>query len=539
MGYTPSFTPQYENGWEDLPSETSPITAEALNAYDEAIENIEEYLASDESQANLADAYDETATYEAGDYIIYGGDLYKCLEDIDTPEEWDSTHWTPVNVTDEMGHGGGGSNVTITPTLSTGTKIADFEIDGQTGELYAPTGGGGNANIWTGTQAELEEVFDELEEGTQINITDDEQEVVEGGTIYSEEEQVIGLWTDNRPLYQRTYVYENTTTLTSNTNMFALDDAVEVKYIEGYIKSPERVYPLPYANGSKSTDVITMPTNGVNYLTLVIVGDSWSSSYSPIVTTIKYTKTIDAPLDAVVGKSTMYIASSDCYSTVEKEVGCWTDGKPLYQRSFYVSALPSSAGSMQVATGLTGIEMCKITGGWSNGFGELNIVRCESTNAVTYGVGCRVSVSSGVPTINIEVGRDRHTIDAWVTIQYTKTTDTAGSGQYTPASGKAIHYSTDEQVIGTWIDGKPIYRRTLTGLSVALNGTNWVNYNPSIPIDKIVDLHAYYVTTSDTLLSCAIAEYQYTPTTGIQLTAVQSYNRTVNILTIEYTKTTD
>ena len=70
MGYTPSFTPQYENGWEDLPSETSPITAEALNAYDDAIENVEEYLASDESQANLADAYDETATYEAGDYVF-------------------------------------------------------------------------------------------------------------------------------------------------------------------------------------------------------------------------------------------------------------------------------------------------------------------------------------------------------------------------------------------------------------------------------------------------------------------------------------
>ena len=38
--------------------------------------------------------------------------------------------------------GGGGSTVVITPTLSTGIKIADFEIDGNTGELYAPSGGG-------------------------------------------------------------------------------------------------------------------------------------------------------------------------------------------------------------------------------------------------------------------------------------------------------------------------------------------------------------------------------------------------------------
>lgn len=35
--------------------------------------------------------------------------------------------------------GGGGSTVNITPTLQSGTKIADFEIDGQQGELYAPT----------------------------------------------------------------------------------------------------------------------------------------------------------------------------------------------------------------------------------------------------------------------------------------------------------------------------------------------------------------------------------------------------------------
>lgn len=36
------------------------------------------------------------------------------------------------------GGGGGGSEVTITPVLTEGTKIADYEIDGTPGELYAP-----------------------------------------------------------------------------------------------------------------------------------------------------------------------------------------------------------------------------------------------------------------------------------------------------------------------------------------------------------------------------------------------------------------
>lgn len=37
------------------------------------------------------------------------------------------------------GSGGGGSTVTITPTLESGTKIADYTIDSESGYLYAPT----------------------------------------------------------------------------------------------------------------------------------------------------------------------------------------------------------------------------------------------------------------------------------------------------------------------------------------------------------------------------------------------------------------
>lgn len=42
------------------------------------------------------------------------------------------------------GGGGGGDTVTITPTQLTGTKIANYSINGQEGSLYAPTSGGGD-----------------------------------------------------------------------------------------------------------------------------------------------------------------------------------------------------------------------------------------------------------------------------------------------------------------------------------------------------------------------------------------------------------
>lgn len=43
--------------------------------------------------------------------------------------------------------GGGGSTVSITPTLATGIKIAEYEIDGVGGDIYAPNGGGGSSIV--------------------------------------------------------------------------------------------------------------------------------------------------------------------------------------------------------------------------------------------------------------------------------------------------------------------------------------------------------------------------------------------------------
>lgn len=44
--YEKSFTPYYTSGWEDQPSENTPIMAEALDAYDATLEKIEDFLAN-------------------------------------------------------------------------------------------------------------------------------------------------------------------------------------------------------------------------------------------------------------------------------------------------------------------------------------------------------------------------------------------------------------------------------------------------------------------------------------------------------------
>ena len=536
MGYTPSFTPQYENGWEDLPSETSPITAEAFNAYDDAIENIEDYLASDESQANLANAYDKTATYEAGDYVIYGGDLYKCLEDIDEPEEWDSTKWESCLITNEMGSGGG-SNVSITPTLSTGTKIADFEIDGESGELYAPTGGGGNANIWTGTQAELEEVFDELEEGTQINITDDEQEVVEGGTIYSEEEQVIGLWKDNKPLYQKTITHVNAN---KTDNVTVSSEDISIQNIEGWASAVEggndRV-PLNYPS--------FLSAYQINARTVSITVDT-QVAYKYVTLTIQYTKSTDAPLDAVVGKKTMYIASSDCYSTEEKEIGCWTNGKPIYQKTLTTTQTIPFTANTWVKTEFAKGDMDTIIGGFLLFDGQTPSLH----EAFSFGF------VDGLLAIN--TGRAwQAEIGARLVIQYTKTTDTAGSGSYSPASGKAVHYSTDEQVIGTWIDGKTLYRivKEIAFSSLTTDGDQRIyDYRNDFPNCDIKKISGYSISETYGICNLGARSYKQNTQNGTYYEFSQYYgfpalrssqglsdiNTSIKpdlVLTFEYTKT--
>lgn len=42
--YTPTFIKPYPDGWKDKPDETTPVTAEIMDDYDSAIENIEKYL---------------------------------------------------------------------------------------------------------------------------------------------------------------------------------------------------------------------------------------------------------------------------------------------------------------------------------------------------------------------------------------------------------------------------------------------------------------------------------------------------------------
>lgn len=119
------------------------------------------------------------------------------------------------------------------------------------------------------------------------------------------------------------------------------------------------------------------------------------------------------------------------------------------------------------------------------------------------------------------------------------------------------NYSTNEQKIGKWINGKPIYRQTF-GFNVPNYGTetyfNWTEsfYTNSISnVDEIINVKSFYKRSDNTYQpvpnnhsqssTWASGIYDFSGT-GFRFWAGNLANAfTINylIVTIEYTKTTD
>lgn len=157
------------------------------------------------------------------------------------------------------------------------------------------------------------------------------------------------------------------------------------------------------------------------------------------------------------------------YSLEEREVGVWTDGKPLYQRTWVFNNTPlvSNAPNFFVLS-VNNIEhvyniQAFIANSSKDGYRPINdnpsgISSASELTKLTYAL-----IAKQENNIKLAVYTDGswNSPNLYITIQYTKTTDTPGSGTWTPSGVPAHHYSTEEQVIGTWIDGKTLYEKTI------------------------------------------------------------------------------
>ena len=340
-------------------------------------------------------------------------------------------------------------------------------------------GGGGGHTIVDPNGTDLPQEA-KLQFTGAVSVTDDNVngatvvDVIGGGNglilnadIYSTDEQVIGVWTNKKPLYQKTIisdVSQSTGAVTIATGISNVEEIIQTFGSASYGSNDNWTF-LPFDDDSNQTNISNSMLkvrnfNRNNGNLALYIGSDYNGQYkiNKIRITLQYTKTTDT---AGSGGFQAYGFSPIIYSDVERVVGVWRDNKPLYQKSITVNSvnLPANDGVDVLLSdyGINDVEkIIDIKG------------RDETVNAYIPYLGqggntlYLITISSDNP-LKLRISRNGGAISNQtfvITLQYTKTTDVAGSGDYTTLGIPTHHYSTNEQVIGTWIDGKPLYERT-------------------------------------------------------------------------------
>ena len=63
---------------------------------------------------------------------------------------------------------------------------------------------------------------------------------------------------------------------------------------------------------------------------------------------------------------------------------------------------------------------------------------------------------------------------------------------YTSNTDFLVHYSTDEQVVGTWIDGKPVYQKTFSFSDSGGSSRHWITVGTIANMDKAINAYGVY-----------------------------------------------
>lgn len=131
-------------------------------------------------------------------------------------------------------------------------------------------------------------------------------------------------------------------------------------------------------------------------------------------------KDYDASVLPNTQKSTIINSSSTNYSNNEQVIGLWTDGKPLYRKTYNFGSLPNSS-TKSISSGLSGISVKNTYGTChrsSDSFQPpINSVRPESASA---GIGAYYDSGDMLKMLDAS---DRTTMTAEITIEYTKDSD--------------------------------------------------------------------------------------------------------------------
>ena len=331
---------------------------------------------------------------------------------------WKNVQYQNGKMRTSEGGGSGGSTVTITPTLLSGEKIADYEIDGVPGALYAPQGGGGGAS----SLSDLDDVDINNPANGQILVYrgsnskwENENGLPYVPEIYSTEEREIGVWIDGKPLYQKTFhIIPNSTEI--QISISNIDKAVDLKGTWRRIGN-NRDYPISTRTESAQYNgygIMMWYDFDYSYLYLSINGYSYSN-LAYIDATVQYTKTTDT---AGSGKWTTDGTPTHHYSTTERVIGTWIDDKPIYEKTLHVTSIVANDNWQNIenlsAKLLIDYECIGYTSGGQSGDqtsfrSDKNAPQIQADSSTGY---IRYALIPGTPISEL-----------YITARYTKTTD--------------------------------------------------------------------------------------------------------------------
>ena len=232
---------------------------------------------------------------------------------------------------------------------------------------------------------------------------------------------------------------------------------------------------------------------------------------------------------------------ANIYTSDERMIGSWM-GKPLYQKTVDCGALPNN-NDKQVAIG-TDLSVDRVISieGYSykaenNIIIPLPYVRGDALNRLIL-IDIR-DVDTTSPKIQIGTKMDYSPYtETYITVKYTKTSDG------TVIVGTGNDYSTNEQVIGTWIDGRKLYQKTVATGALPNNTTKSIAHGVS-NIEKVVNAFGYF--KKSTLETSMFFNHPYTSFINVTVdftniiiksnTNVTTYDE--SYVTIQYVKTSD
>ena len=232
-------------------------------------------------------------------------------------------------------------------------------------------------------------------------------------------------------------------------------------------------------------------------------------------------------------------SKSDLYSTSEKLIGVWTDGKPLYQIVVELdsTSFPNNA-TKTIDTGVSGVDnVISLLGFAKDASGYVIPLPYASSDGKSLDLYANCS-SNLTAYLRATKNYSGYSSGALI-VQYTKTSDSAIS------IGSDTDYSTTEKIIGTWVDGKPLYQKTYTDINKNGSRSAWVDVADvtSLSIDTLVSIDDYGVYNGNMLGSLVALNCQQigmnVSKTKIQIFNLTDFSAVLQTMTIRYTKTTD